>query len=217
MSLATKNSKRTRPGVATPALTGLRHPITSQVVCMPAEDLDAFRSFTAAWHVDRKPVGVIEVFLTQSLAENAWRMNHSRAMESHVLALAFTAREDKIITENSQAHAALAIADGLPKGIPSLQILSIREQRIHKQFNSMLYELERIQAVRKAQEEKDLDAAANLMQMHEEENPGPDAPPYDPAGDGFVLHKAEIATFITRQFRRRTSFKYEDKRRGAAC
>ena len=209
MSLKTRKLK-------TAALTGLRNPITSQVVCMPAEDLDAFRSFTAAWHQDLKPAGVIETFLTQSIAENAWRLNHNRAMESHVMALAFNAREDKIITENPQAHAALAIADGLPKQIPSLQVLSIREQRIYKQFNSMRYELERLQCTRKAQEERDLDAAANLMQMHEEANPAPDAPPYDPAEDGFVLHKTQVAVFITRQLRRRMSGKYEDQRLHAA-
>ena len=219
MSSQTQNPKRTRADhrkkasePTQPALTGLRHPISAQVVCMPAEDLAAFTTFTAAWHADRKPIGVIETFLTQSLAENAWRLNHTRAIESHVLALAFTARENKIITENPQIHAAMAIADGLPKRITNLQVLSMREQRIHKQFHSMLHELERMQTTRKAQEERDLDAAANLMQMHEEANPGPEAAPYNPAEDGFVLHKTEIAVFVTRQLRCRQSGKYEDLR-----
>ncbi len=203
---------RTEEGKAKSSLSALRHGCSSQVICMPWEDLNAFKSFTAAWHEDLKPSGVMEVFLTQSIAENAWRMNHNRAMESHVLALAFNDRADKIITENSQAHAAMAIAAGLPKSLPTLQVLSVCEQRVYKQFTSMTRELERLQAARKAQEELDLDAAANLMQMHEENNPGPDAAPYDPAADGFVLHIAEVANFVTRQLRRRKSSKYEDKR-----
>jgi hypothetical protein len=207
---------RTEEGKAKSALGALRHGCSSQVVCMPWEDLMAFRSFTASWHEDLKPAGVIETFLTQSLAENAWRMNRNRAMETHVLALAFTTREDKIITENPQVHAALAIADGMPKTLPTLQVLSTCDQRVHKQFSSMLHELQSIQAARKVQEEQDLESAANLMQMHEEANPGPDAAPYDPAEDGFVLHIAQIATFITRQLRRRQSDKYQDKRLQAA-
>ena len=207
---------RTQEGKAKSALGALRHGCSSQVVCMPWEDLMAFRSFTTSWHEDLKPAGVIEIFLTQSLAENAWRMNRNRAMETHVLALAFTAREDKIITKNPQAHAALAIADGMPKTLPTLQVLSISDQRVHKQFNSMLHELQSIQAVRKVQEEQDLESAANLMQMHEEANPGPDAPAYDPAEDGFVLNNTAIAVFITRQLRRRQSDKYQDKRLHAA-
>lgn len=70
-----------------------------------------------------------------------------------------------------------------------LQTLSIREQRVHKQVASMTQELESLQIARKAQAQEDLEIAANLMEMYEQNNPGPEAPAYDPAEDGFVPHK----------------------------
>ena len=40
---------------------------------------------------------------------------------------------------------ALAIADGMPKKLPTLQLLSITEHRVHKQWASMTRDLERLQ------------------------------------------------------------------------
>ena len=203
---------RTPEGKAKACLNALRHGLTSRVICMPHEDLEAFKAFTASWHEDLKPVGVRETYLTQSIAEHAWRMNGFRAMESNVLALAFHSREEQFNTGHPESHAAMAIADGLPKRLPTLQLLSSTEQRVYKQWASMTSELERLQADRKAQEEKDLEEAANLMQMHEDTHPGPNAPPYDPAEDGFVLHTAQINAYIVRQTRHRRSGIYGQKR-----
>ena len=203
---------RTDEGKAKASLNALRHGLTSRVICMPHEDLEAFKAFTAAWHEDFKPVGVRETYLTQSIAEHAWRMNGFRAMESNVLALAFHSREEQVNTGHPESHAAMAIADGLPKRLPTLQLLSTTEQRVHKQWASMTRELEQLQAARKIQEAQDLEEAANLLEMHEANHHGPDAHPYDPAEDGFVFHLSQIHAYIARQTRRRTSLSFGEKR-----
>src|ERR1700677_1984406 len=65
----------------------LRHGLTGQVTLMPDEDRTAHDNFCAAIIADLAPEGALETQLAQAIAEDNWRMNRGRAVETNLFAL----------------------------------------------------------------------------------------------------------------------------------
>src|ERR1700678_2773630 len=65
----------------------LRHGLTGQVTLMPDEDREAHDKFCAAMIESLAPEGALEAQLAQSIAEDNWRMNRGRAIESNMFAI----------------------------------------------------------------------------------------------------------------------------------
>jgi len=72
-----------------------------------------------------------------------------------------------------------------------LSTLSIHTQRLARQFEKTVALLNQIQSKRLDARQKDLEQAADLVQMHQTEKE-----PYDPAADGFVFSRDEIGQFL---------------------
>jgi hypothetical protein len=78
--------------------------------------------------------------------------------------------------------------------------IGIYRQRLTRQFERTLALLRHIQAERRKNEQRQLDNAAKILKMHQDQNPDqPSA--YNPADDGFVFSTAEIETYIHREER----------------
>jgi hypothetical protein len=74
--------------------------------------------------------------------------------------------------------------------------IGIYRQRLAREFERTLLLLRQMQAERRTNEERQLDNAAKILKMHQDENL-----PYQPADDGFVFSKAEIESYIGREER----------------
>jgi hypothetical protein len=72
---------------AVSAMNALRHGRTGQINLMPAEDREAHDKFCAAIVESLAPEGALEVRFAQSVAEDNWRLNRGRAIETNMFAV----------------------------------------------------------------------------------------------------------------------------------
>lgn len=197
---------RTEEGKKRSSLNAMRHGLTSQIVVLPTEDMDAYLAHSRRFESDFAPQGAVETHLAQTLADAAWRLARVRSLEHSLLALGFTAKSGRIVTEHPEVHAALATADGLRLHNRELANLSIHELRLTRQFDKTLAQLRQLQAERKAAEAEMLAEAARLYLAH---NAAEDAKsnklnriPYSPQDDGFVFTISQIELHVRRTQRR---------------
>ena len=203
---------RTPEGKFNASLSAFRDPVTRQVLMLANDDAHHFRQFTAKFVAELAPVGEQELQLARRIADCNWRMNAFRAMETHILTLAFHAGDGQILAENEQIHSALAVADGLRNKTFDISTISVHEQRICRQHAQAMKQLEDLQTQRRHHEKEEMHEAANLYQLHQEEHPEPNAPAYDPHEDGFVFTVAQIAFQISRKLRVRRANDSETRR-----
>src|ERR1017187_8577406 len=95
---------KTEAGKQKSSLNALRHGLTGQTVVLPTEDLTAYEKFTQNFHTDLKPVGALEIQLVQSLADDAWRLNRAKAMETNLFALGLYEKAGSILTEKEEVR-----------------------------------------------------------------------------------------------------------------
>jgi hypothetical protein len=198
---------RTEAGKQISSLNALRHGLTSQVVIMPNEYLEAYHRFTESFHNDHKPSGALETQIVQSIADDYWRLNRAKNMEGHLFALFIHEKAPGIETSNEQVRDALAMANGLREQTKALATLSTHQQRINRTILSNVKLLKELQAERLQREEWQMREAAELYQLHTRENTeSKDPVPYNPAKDGFVFSTEEIDSYIQERNRSRRAW-----------
>ena len=69
------------------AMNALRHGMTGQVNLMPNEDREAHDNFCAAIVECLAPEGALEIQFAQSAAEDNWRANRGRSIETNMFAV----------------------------------------------------------------------------------------------------------------------------------
>jgi hypothetical protein len=192
---------RTAAGKQRSSLNALRHGLTGQTIVLPSEDLAAYQRHSQSFLAEYQPKGATETQLVQSLLDTAWQVNRAAAVETNLFSLGITEMEDRIRANHPEAETALAMALAYREHNRAFANIGISRQRLTRQFDRTLNQLRLIQAGRRATEERQLDNAAKILKMHQDENLHLTAP-YNPADDGFVFSKAEIETYIGREERR---------------
>jgi hypothetical protein len=199
---------RTDAGKQRSSLNALRHGLTGHVIVLPSEDHAAYDTHTKRFIGDLQPKGALEQQLVQSLADTSWRLNRVAALETNLLTLGMTEHSAAINTSEPEVHAALATAASLREQTRALSNLSTHEHRLARQFERTLNQLREIQSERREQEEKQIEKAAELLQLDQDAGL-----PYNPPEDGFVFSNDEIETHIRRRDRRRQAFTADAQRR----
>jgi hypothetical protein len=190
----------TEAGKRISSLNALRHGLTGQTVVMPNEDLAAYQRFSQSLHEDMKPVGALEIQLAQSLADDAWRLNRAKAIETNLLAIGLHRNTESTDADDPAVRDALAIAEALHEQTKALATLSLHQNRIARTFERNLTQFRQIQEERRLQERRDLNTAAILYQGHLKLNKKSGSnEPFHPADLGFVLTTAQIELFLRRQ------------------
>jgi len=185
---------RTTEGKQRAALNALRHGLTGHTIVLPSEDLAAYQRHIQSFVDEYHPKTATEKQLVQSLSDTAWRLNRIPALENNLLTLGITENDHRVHTSHPEADAALAMALSLREHNRTFAALSMHGHRLSRQFERTLQQLREIQAARRETEEQQLRKAAELLQMHKNENL-----PYQPSEDGFVFSNAEIETFLRRR------------------
>jgi hypothetical protein len=168
---------KTQAGKCRSSLNALRHGLTGQTIVLPTDDLKSYQHHIQSFVNEYHPQGATESQLVQSLADTAWRQNRAAALETNLITLALEQNQ-----LDDQVQQSLAIAAALDHQARALATLSIHTQRLARQFEKTLALLNQIQSKRLEARQKELEQAANLVQMHQKENE-----PYHPAADGFVF------------------------------
>ena len=187
---------KTEAGKHRSSLNAMRHGLTGQTIVLPAEDLDAYNHFTQQIFDDLKPVGFLEKQFAQIIADTSWRLHRIPALENNLIALGFHEHSNRISTEHPEAHAALVIIEAMREQTRALNSISVHGERLSRQLQRTLKQLQNLQSQRRATEATQLSEAAALLQMDQKQGL-----PYQPSEDGFVFSNTEIQTFIRRRDR----------------
>src|SRR5580658_81937 len=177
---------KTETGKQRSSLNALRHGLTSQIVVMPFEDLQAYQAHLKSFTDEFHPQGAAEANLVQSLADSSWRLNRVAALETNVLMLGL-ATPSPLAEAPPQVHDALSIAAALESQAKSLALLSMHSQRLSRQFQNALTQLRQLQQPRQEKEQKDLHELVNIMEMCKSKGQT-----YHPSDHGFVFSKQQI-------------------------
>lgn len=210
---------RTEAGKKRSSLNALRHGLTSQIIVLASEDLDAYKAMTSEFHRDFSPQGILETKLVQSLAESQWRLDRCTAIEHNLFALTYgitaasqaerlQARRDEAIllaeirkTEpeeipdpadiRTDVTSGLELANAFHVNANDLRILGAHERHLQRYFQSTLKTLRELQAERRKSDHEKMKNAAALQQAAKRKGVS-----YDPAADGFVFSVKDIEMFI---------------------
>lgn len=156
---------RTSEGKALINMNALRHGLTGQVNLMPDEDREAHDKFCAALVESLAPEGALEIQFAQSIAEDNWRMNRGRAVETNMFALgAFYPAGPEMDTSHAQINAAISAAQTFAADPKKFQLLSLYMQRTNRDMLKSMDRLADLQTERKARRQQALEEAAALVQ-----------------------------------------------------
>jgi hypothetical protein len=159
---------KTEAGKQRSSQNALRHGLTSQIVVMPNEDLEAYQSHLKSFVDEYQPQGATEAHLVQSLADTSWRQNRIGAIEANVLKFATMV----VMPENDSKV---------------LANLSLHSQRLARQFERTVTQLRDLQNSRLAQLRQEMEAVLDITEIHQSKGET-----YDPSEDGFVFSPAQI-------------------------
>jgi hypothetical protein len=176
---------RTDAGKQRSSLNALRHGLAAQTAVLPTEDLAAYQRHIQQLLDEYQPATPTETQLVHELANTAWRLNRIPLLEAELLTRAAN-------PPNEQAAIAFDIVDAHR----ALATLGLHGQRLFRQFQKTLDQLRTIQVERREREQRDLADAAALLELHKHKEI-----PWEPADDGFVLSKQEVARFAQRRMR----------------
>ena len=182
---------KTAEGKEHSSRNNLRHGLTGQITLLPSEDREAHDYFVNALIDNLNPETPFEQELAQSVAEDTWRLNRVRAIETNIYALGRANTRNEI-------DRALADAQSFLDHASKFNLLSTYEQRINRNRQRNLQQLRALQAERKEQRRSDLEEAQLLAQQSLINGLA-----YEPKQDGFVFSNVEINRAIDRNNRLR--------------
>ena len=192
----------TEEGKSQSRFNAFRHGLTGKTIVMPWQDREAYEAFCREIFCDLKPDGAIETQFAQTFADCSWRLNSAAAREANLLSLAVHERSFLMNAGSQQVDDALAEAQALRDDGHILANISLYCQRLSRQRDKALEQLQKLQAARKEQRARELQEAAVLRNFHADSNI-----PYNPADDGFVFSTADIDAHIRRETRRKEAWK----------
>jgi hypothetical protein len=150
---------------------------------MTGPDRDAQEKFTQAYVADLAPQGAVETQLAQSLAFDAWRMNRIRAIEENAFAHGFAGQPGDIECGHPEIHSAMAATLTFFNDPAKFVLLSLYEQRIHRNFHRNLKAFHEMRQARPAaprETGKPLTMAAGQPTLANAQTSDPPASPQTP-------------------------------------
>lgn len=180
---------KTAEGKARSTRNNLRHGLTGQVTVLPTEDREAHDTFCNRLIAGFNPETPIEEQLAHSISEDAWRLNRIAAIENNIFALGRGRDKNEIRNALSDAQSFLDHAR-------QLNLLSLYEQRIHRNIERNLNQLRQLQKERKSERDRQMDEAKLLAQQSLA-----NGIPFNPKANGFEFSNTEINSEIDRDNR----------------
>lgn len=129
---------RTEEGKARSSRNNLRHGLTGQVTVLPSEDREAHDTFCNRLIAGFNPENPLEEQLAHSIAEDAWRLNRITAIENNIFALGRG-------HDRGEVRNALADAQSFLDHAGEFNLLSLYEQRIHRNMQRNVNQLRELQ------------------------------------------------------------------------
>jgi hypothetical protein len=182
---------RSEAGKKKSALNAFRHGLTGQVAIMTEEDRAAHDLFVDEYMGVLAPDNAVERQLALSIAEDNWRLNRARAIEDNLFALGHNDEG----SNHPEIEVALSGARTYLENSHEIQLLTLYEQRIHRNIRGCENRLKELQTERKAARARALQDAERIAQVAETK--GQDPEPI--ALNGFVFSITEIRDSIAQK------------------
>lgn len=172
---AKSTGPRTDAGKRASSLNAYTHGLISQILVMTDEQAEAYERFTDAIVQDLRAVGAMEIQIARSIADTEWRINRAAAIENNIFnseasyqerAAARNAAERGVESSWGDQDRALANVHSFVDRPERFHLLTTYEMRLHRKAQLDLKQLRDMQAVRRADENERVKAAA----MHAERN-----------------------------------------------
>jgi len=133
------------------SLNNLRHGLTGQTTVFSPEDRAAHDKFCAGIMESLKPENALELQIAQSIADDHWRLNRVFAIESNIFALGHLKSPAPPDSEAPEIHDALNSARVFLADAKQFALLSIYEQRIHRNLQKSMAQFNDLQTARRQQ------------------------------------------------------------------
>ncbi len=143
------------------AFNAYRHGLSGQVLVIPPSEQAAYEQHCRGIHQSLDPRGALETDLTQSVADDRWRLKRAAAMESNIFALGLS-HPDNALTGNEECDIALAQARIWLERGKDLQLLALYESRIQRRVERNLALLRQLQNDRREALRSAVEEAAKL-------------------------------------------------------
>src|SRR5258708_2103000 len=138
---------KTAIGQSNSSRNNLRHGLTGHISLLPTEDCEPHDTFCNSLSASFNPETPRETQPAQSVAEDSWRLNRARAIETNMFALGHD-------HQHREAQLALADAATFQTQAAAFNLLSIYEQRINRNLQRNMKLLAGLQAESKAQHDQ---------------------------------------------------------------
>ncbi len=172
-NVVSSSSTKTPEGKARCRLNAYRHGLTGQLNVVTPEEQQAYDHHSKIALEDLAPGTDFERSLAQSIADDLWRLNRARSIESGMFAIGMQNGGDD--TGVPQVDDALAQTHTWAQEARNLQLLTIYEQRIQRSVDKNMARLEVLKAKREQAAKEDMRQAKLLYQLAEAEGK-----PYQP-------------------------------------
>jgi hypothetical protein len=185
---------RTEAGKQGSRLNAYKHGLTGQIHLFTPEEQEAFERHCQSIVEALAPVGILEQGLAQSIAEDKWRLNRARALESGIFALGQIADEsdpDSLQNDPPEISQALSQAKTWLADGKHIQLLSLYQQRIQRSSERNMAELRTLRAERLAARDRAIEEAILLSQLAKSKGETYDVAA-DLASPEFVFSNAEF-------------------------
>jgi hypothetical protein len=180
---------RTTEGKARSSLNNLRHGLTGQITVLSEEDREAHDAFCNRLIGGFQPETPIEEQLAHFVAEDAWRLNRVAAIENNIFALGRSRHHGEVRNALDDAQSFLDHAR-------ELNLLTLYEQRIHRNMQRNLNQLGELQKERTTERRQRMEEAKLLAQLSLANGVA-----FDPVKNGFEFSNAEINLAIDKDNR----------------
>ena len=147
-------------------LNAFRHDLTGQLIVFTPDEQQAYAKHCKIILDHFAPVGAYERDITQSIADDRWRLKRARAIEAGTFALGMQEQA----ADNTGAEPvddALAHARAWRQDAHNLHLLTIYEQRIQRSMEKNMAHLRSLQAERKQEAREAMEKAKLLYQLAE--------------------------------------------------
>jgi hypothetical protein len=203
---------KTDAGKQRSSLNALRHGLTSQIVVMPTDDLEAYQLHLNRYAAEYHPEGATESDLVQVLADTSWRLHRVAALENNLLNLGMAREPNPLSSAPPPIQDAMARVSALESQSKALSNLSMHGQRLSRQFERTINQLRALQKIRREQEKQEMEKVLDIIEMVESTGNM-----YDPTADGFVFSDTQIMDSLrTRNRERKAEEAYEHRCESAA-
>jgi len=173
------------------SLNAMRHGLTSHVILLPHEDMEAFNRHTARITESLNLVGEVELQLGHQYAGCQWRLNRIAAIEDNMFSVGLLEDiGDELNFEDSESQNAASYANTFRNHASAFDTLGRYSARLTNQSCKILKEIREVQNHRRVREQYDLDKAIVVYKAHKMANAI-----FDPKAFGFVSSLSTIEDY----------------------